>query len=197
MQLLDVEISHGDSLPKPRGARLASLVFITAFGAVTAIALARYAKLEDPSPLLFFFILLAAQILATSIHEIGHAIAVKHVNWQLTFLSCAGFSARLVRCRWRYSYNFKSLLQGSIGFTPTILTRYRRNLQIVVLGGPIANLLTSGLALFAMSQLSGLWIVSLGALGSLSLLMGVLNLLPFKIGNAEWDGFQAFRTAQF
>ena len=196
-QLLDLEISQGDSLPKPRGARIASLLLVTIFGTGTAIVLARYAKLQDPSPLSFFFILLAAQLLATSIHEIGHAFAVKLVNWKLNFLSFAGFSARLVRYRWKYSYNFKTLLQGSIGFTPTVLTRYRRKLQVVVLGGPFANLLTSGLAFLAMPYLQGLWIVMLGALGSLSLLMGFLNLLPFKIGNAEWDGFQAFRTAEF
>lgn len=130
----------------------------------------------------------------TTIHESGHAIAVKLVNWQLTSFNSAGFSARFTHWRWKYSYSFHGLWHGSVGFIPYTPLRFRHKLRIIALGGPFANLVTTFFAFTLSAHLANGYFKSfLAALASWSLLIGVLNLLPCKFGRAEWDGYIAFR----
>jgi len=125
-------------------------------------------------------------------HELGHALAGRMMG---------GYLLRFVIGPWRGS-RFRSgfrwrrvrALQGIGGFVQTLMPadgRFQQAMIAMLLGGPLANLLLAALSLVVIFYLP-YWPFQIfaSAIVLFGLLLGVVNLIPFRVAGFLTDGAQ-------
>lgn len=129
------------------------------------------------------------------IHELGHALLGR---------AFGGFLLRLVIGPWRYQ-RYRSgfrwqrvrLLKGLGGFVQILMPpdqRFRVALTWMLLGGPTANLVIAGLGLLLM-WFAPWWPLRVFAIPvvMVGLMIGLINLAPFRVSGFLTDGAQIWR----
>lgn len=136
-----------------------------------------------------------AMVLTIVLHELGHAVLGR---------AAGGVLLRFVVGPWRcsrYRSGFRwtrvRSLKGIGGFVQTLLpadARFRASMSLMLIGGPLANLLTAA-AGAAPLALGAAWPMKIFALTLLliSLFIGVINLIPLRVGGFMTDGLQLLR----
>ena len=136
--------------------------------------------------------LLVAFPLQLIAHELGHALAGRLMG---------GYLLRFVIGPWRGSrfrsgFRWKRVrsLKGIGGFVQTLMpadSRFKRAMSVMLLGGPLANLSLATLA-WLIIYFGAYWPLQVfsAAILLFGLLLGVLNLVPFKVSGFMTDGAQ-------
>ncbi len=167
-------------------------------GAVLSYALLRSGMKVAPRgapPLLVVFVVVAGVVLSFGInlvlHEFGHALAAR--------LS-GGTVLRVVLGPWRWErvrsgFRFRKhrTIKGVGGFVQSILPadqRFRAAMSIMILGGPLANLLLAAIGWWLLANVDMHYVLRILALEItiFALMLGGLNLLPFTNAGFLTDG---------
>jgi tetratricopeptide (TPR) repeat protein len=130
---------------------------------------------------LWFFLFV---LLATSLHESGHALAAWAVGFKLRVISIGPFTFWRDGARFRFRFDLARLFEfgGYMGAVPVSDRNLRWNEIAVIAAGPIANVLTCLVCLDAFFLLPGTawqqywWIPALNARLAFALALG--NLIP-------------------
>lgn len=136
-----------------------------------------------------------AMVLTIVLHELGHAVLGRATGGVLLRFVVGPW--RCARFRSGFRWTRVRSLKGIGGFVQTLLPadeRFRRSMSLMLIGGPLANLLTA--ALCATTFALGIaWQIQMFALilMLISLLIGVVNLIPLRVGGFMTDGLQLLR----
>lgn len=181
---------------------LLQMVLGGVFGAVAMIAIMRGgARLapEGTSPLLIALLAMplafVAMLLQMVVHELGHALVGQWMGGRILRVIVGPW--RWERFRTGMRWRKVRALKGIGGLAQTILPdgpQFNRAFALMLLGGPLANLLAAGLAWALIPHLAP-WPLTLaaGIFAAFGLLFGVVNLLPFRSGGFHTDGLQLLR----
>ena len=181
---------------------LLQMVLGGVFGAVAMLAILKGGARLAPagtSPLLVALLAMplafAAMLVQMLVHELGHALVGQWMGGRIL---------RVIVGPWRWE-RFRSGmrrrksrgLKGIGGLAQTVLPdgpQFQRAYALMLLGGPLANLLAAAIAWLLMPWLAP-WPLTLaaGIFIVFGLLFGLLNLLPFKSGGFHTDGLQLLR----
>jgi hypothetical protein len=128
------------------------------------------------------------------IHEGGHALTGMALDMKLTAVVLGPFHWWVSYGKWRFTPRWAALFTflGAVALVPTKMEKYRRRKILMVVGGPAANIVTGLLAMLAIltapgHSWAGSWIL-LVYFATDSLLIGLLNLVPFGAGGKYSDG---------
>ncbi|HEX4303051.1 MAG TPA: hypothetical protein VHZ78_09675 [Rhizomicrobium sp.] len=143
-------------------------------------------------------LLLAFCLLASLLHELGHAFAAWLIDWDVHVINVARISylpARRAFGRVRIESNER--LGGYVFATPSRLEEWSfRRYVLFLSGGVAANFFTVALCQIAALRLAASWPVVAAlcvGLGLTSLVSGVLNLIPlYRDGGRASDGARLF-----
>jgi hypothetical protein len=143
---------------------------------------------------------LAVVILAiVVIHEGGHALTGLALDMKLTAVVLGPFHWWVSYGKWRFAPRWAGLFTflGAVALLPTKMENYRRRKILMVFGGPAANIVTGLLAMLAVLTApghawAGSWIL-LVYFATDSLLIGLLNLVPFGAGGRYSDGAKLYQ----
>lgn len=129
-------------------------------------------------------------------HELGHALVGQWMGGRILRVIVGSWRWELYRSGFR-RVRMRSLT-GIGGLAQTILPDgpgFRRAFVTMLLGGPLANLLLAGVAWLLLPAL-GPWPLRLLAavFVAIGLLLGLVNLLPFRSGGFHTDGLQLLRS---
>ena len=121
--------------------------------------------------------------LAIIIHETGHMIAGLCSGYRVDFVR---FGPIQINPPFRVSRapKFGVYLPGAASLFPPRKDRVHARAVVFVLGGPLANLISAGCVLLLPRPLPGFAIWFAGV----SLLLGLMNLMPFVVSGAASDG---------
>jgi len=141
------------------------------------------------------FVLLAI----TTLHEFGHAATGLALGMKLRAFIIGPLHWQIRDGKWEFQFNPSAFLAagGATGVVPATLNLPRRNFLHMITAGPLVNLLTGFLALwtaFSANPDSPLQARGLLALfGAWSLILGAMNLLPFRTTNNYSDGAKLYQ----
>ena len=143
-----------------------------------------------------------AIVLATLLHESGHALTGIALGMKLRAFVVGPFQFRVIEGRWRFAFHPAQLLafSGAAGLVPVDPCESRWNEVAVIAAGPFLNLLTgSAAALLAYTAEGQSW-VSLweyfALFATISIVAGIVNLIPLRPESLYSDGariLQIFR----
>ena len=183
-------------LPKPGKKKLVSTLWGVLLGLVFAAVLIRNDRHHSRNSASDFMVLFYfASILAVVVvHEIGHLLAGWSVGFRFSRIAIGPFCLKVEHGRLRLEG--RGRLTGAAGYAGMHvngLRRLRRRLFIFTLGGPTANLLSFAVVTAILDYSAPValnhW-MSLPAklFAQLSLLIGLVNLVPFSVGALFTDG---------
>lgn len=162
---------------------------------------ARAQGLAQPDPMSYQLQLLAAIPLFLFIHEGGHALAAMALRMKVCTFGLGPLVWSRWTGRWKLAFCLRRLftLEGYIQVIPARFERFRRDKIVQVAAGPAASLLTGGMALALLVSAPGSswepgWYF-MAVFATLSLVMGLLNLIPFRIGGGYSDGAKLYQLA--
>ena len=155
-----------------------------------------YKDLPAPGLLADLFLLQAAILAGTLIHELGHLIAGWIVDMKLRSFQAGPVIGVIRNGRWKFKVDLKQFSAGAVGMAPLHLENLRGREAFMILGGPIASLVTgmaTGVAaLCANGQIwEPMW-AFLSMLSVVSLVAGVVNLIPQTPDALYSDGAQIY-----
>lgn len=206
--LLEMAIRHAtprvgeapilDSGIRPKRARTKVVNILLGFliGLLFSIVLIRTEEYNAENPAsdcmpLFFF---AAFLLAVIVHEAGHLIAGWIVRFRFKMISIGPFCLKIEYGRLKIQARAaRAGLAGYASMNVGSVRRLRRRLLIFISGGPAANLLSAGATFGFLDYLfPSLWhgwvSIFFNLFVGISLLLGLLNLVPFSTGGFFSDG---------
>jgi len=179
----------------PKRKDLRSILFGILLGVVFAILLiAESNRMRSPGhPQANFTIAtyLLATTLAIVLHELGHLLAGWMVGFHFSSFTIGPFSVLLEYGKLRVRVRRSLPAGGYAGMHVDRVRRLRRRLLIFIAAGPAANLLTMAIALMVLSSdpVIGGWLSSFIRLfWMISAVLGIGNLLPFRLGVLYPDG---------
>jgi hypothetical protein len=146
-------------------------------------------------PLVAILVLLVIELLTILIHEAGHAIVAKLLGWPILEFRVMPVSLLRHEGRWKVRLSYKEFPPGLVRAEPPNCSQFHFKFRRLALGGPAANLMSATLAMIcknAIPALAAYFVVFI----AISLLHGLLNLLPLRIRNLECDGYGAFRLTR-
>src|ERR1700722_8808483 len=133
------------------------------------------------------------------IHEGGHALTGMALDMKVAAIVLGPFHWWVSYAKWRFTPRWEGLFTflGAVALIPTKMENYRRRKTLMVVGGPAANIVTGLLAILAILTApghpwAGNWIL-LVYFAMDSLLIGLLNLVPFGAGGRYSDGAKLFQ----
>lgn len=140
--------------------------------------------------------LLAAMLVHFLVHELGHALVGQWMGGRILRVIVGPWRWELFRSGYR-RVRMRSL-KGVGGMAQTILPdgpNFRRAFVFMLLGGPLANLLLAAMV-WLLLPLIGPWPLRLlaGVFVAIGLLIGLVNLLPFRSGGFQTDGLQLLKS---
>jgi hypothetical protein len=140
--------------------------------------------------------LLAAMVVHFLAHELGHALVGQWMGGRILRVIVGPWRWELFRSGFR-RVRVRSL-KGIGGLAQTILPdgpNFRRAFVLMLLGGPFANLALAGIAWLLLPMI-GPWPLRVIAavFVAIGLLIGLVNLLPFRSGGFQTDGLQLLRS---
>ncbi len=129
-------------------------------------------------------------------HELGHALIGQWMGGRILRVIVGPWRWELFRSGYR-RVRLRSL-KGVGGMAQTILPDgpgFRRAFVVMLLGGPLANLVLAGIAWLLLPML-GPWPLRVFAAVFVAIgsLLGLVNLLPFRSGGFQTDGLQLLRS---
>ena len=129
--------------------------------------------------------------LATLVHEFGHLIAGWSVGLYFRGVTIGPFVTRYKNRNWEIK--LRPRFHGGLTYMGLDrLRRVRRRLVILVLGGPLASLVSGAIALmggeFARAKYDSPWPTFFQFFGVFSLFIGFLAFLPIRSGRYAGDG---------
>ena len=143
-------------------------------------------------------IFLAAVYTGTILHELGHFLAGISSDMTLRAFQIGPVSGRIESARWRFRFHAAGLLGGgSVGMVPQHLKNIRSRIVVMILGGPMASLVTGATALvLTLTAPYFPWRNAwqyLSLVGSLGLIDFVVNLIPQRPESHYSDGSQIYQ----
>jgi hypothetical protein len=140
---------------------------------------------------LFGFVLIG--FLTTFVHEFGHLIAGWSVGLHFEGVTIGPFVTRYKNRN--LEFKLRPRFRGGLTYMGLDrLRRVRRRLIVLVLGGPLASLVSGAIALvggeFALARYDSPWPTFFEFFGFFSLFIGFLALLPIRSGRYAGDGMQ-------
>jgi len=130
-----------------------------------------------------------ATTLAIVLHELGHLLAGWMVGFHFSSFTIGPFSVLLEYGKLRIRVRRSLPVGGYAGMHIDRVQRLRKRLLIFIVAGPAANLLTMGLTLLFLSHDPTLEASSFfRLLWMISAILGIGNLLPFRLGVLYPDG---------
>lgn len=135
-----------------------------------------------------FFLVLVSNIV---VHELGHLLAGWMVEFRFNSINIGPLSVRMEYGRLKVQVRKTLPAGGYAGMHVDRVRRLRRRLLVFTAGGPSANLLSAALiaSLLAYDPLPTSWLSVAGDIfWKISVLIGVANFLPFRLGMLYPDG---------
>ena len=138
------------------------------------------------TPLGFLAVLIFCMYLGIAIHETGHLIFGLLAGLRFNFIS---FGPLLINREFKASLHWKRRTGagGVTSMVPNGSDRLRSRLLFMILGGPLANLISAAVALVLKSG-SGSFASALSGFIMISATMGLANLIPFRSASSVSDG---------
>jgi len=146
--------------------------------------------------------LVPAMVVAIAVHEAGHALAGRLVNFKLRMYVVGPFMWDKEETGWRFKWNTNvNLFGGMVISLPDTTENLARRFSVYALGGPAVSLFFALFAFGAKVAL-GAWGVDhattfgssiLGIFGFFSLLIFIMTAIPFHTGGFYTDGARAIR----
>jgi Zn-dependent protease len=138
--------------------------------------------------------------LTVVLHEVGHLLAARSAGFRFVLFGAGPLRVRREGPRLRIGTADRWLPLGMAVSVPLTMHRLERRIARMLLGGPLANLITGGAALagtaavypaLSVSELDGLAMLGVWTLfytGVFGVALGVLNLLPLSEEGLMSDG---------
>jgi len=130
-------------------------------------------------------------LLAIVIHEMGHLAAGWLVGFRFSSITVGPISLRVEYGRLKLQLRRSMLVGGYAGMHVGRLRLLRQRLRVFIAGGPIANLLTAVLCasilVYTPPESVGMR-VAIEMLWMISAVLGILNLIPYRVGALYNDG---------
>ncbi|HET9406941.1 MAG TPA: M50 family metallopeptidase [Candidatus Sulfotelmatobacter sp.] len=144
-------------------------------------------------------LLLIVLFVITTVHELGHAIVGLAFGMKLRGFLVGPFQWRIHDGKWEFKFKPAAILliEGATGIVPGRADLPRRNYLRALFGGPCANIFTGLVALWMAAALrpdSPLESQGMLALfGVWSMVLGAVNLLPFRAMHNYSDGAKIYQ----
>jgi hypothetical protein len=151
-----------------------------------------------PSQAPTLLLIVLAEQAAVILHEAGHLLAGWGSDMVLRGFQVGPVTGQVRGGRWRFAFSpYGFLGGGSVAMVPTHLRNIRGRKLLMILGGPVASLLTGciGIAL-ALSAAGSSWEsawVFLALFGTIGLFGFLFNLTPLRPEGAYSDGAQIYQ----
>lgn len=143
--------------------------------------------------------LVLADFVIVLVHEFGHAVTGLALGMKLRAFIVGPFQWRIREGKWKFRFQPGHFFStgGATAVVPTNPQQSHREQLCMIAAGPFASLLLGLISLWAALSAPGhpweqAWLF-LSCVGTLSLLVGVLNLVPFQSGSAYSDGAQIYQ----
>jgi hypothetical protein len=183
-------------LPKKRrknsfGAMAFGLLVGILFSGALIVATTRAQAAHSPAIHFMITPYFLALLLVVVVHELGHLLAGWMVGFRFNSITIGPISIYLEYGRLKVRVRRSLPAGGSAGMHVDRVFRLRRRLLIFTAGGPLANLLSGAVTLLFLSYvpMTGTWFSTLADLfWMISVILGVGNLLPFRLGALYPDG---------
>jgi len=181
-------------LPKRRrnSANIGYGILLGIPAAMALIAASRTAR-ETHSPAANFIVItyLLSFVTAVIAHELGHLLVGFAVGFRFNSFTIGPVSLFLEYGKLKLKIRRTLPAGGYAGMHLNRIWQMRRRLLLFSFGGPGANLLSAAFtyAFFAFIPMTGTWLSTFADLFvMISLLLGVANLIPFRLGVLYPDG---------
>jgi hypothetical protein len=148
--------------------------------------------LRNPAADFVFMSYLLSFVLTVVVHEVGHLLAGWIVGFRFSYISVGPLSLKVEYGRLKLRLQRAMPAAGYAGMHLDRVRRLRRRLLFFTVAGPLANLLSAtGAAIlldyFLSASKSWLYFPTQVFLG-ISLFIGLVNLVPFRLGMLYTDG---------
>jgi Zn-dependent protease len=141
------------------------------------------------SPLEWVGVLVGSLYAVTISHELGHLIAGWFVGFELNSLHISPLGLQRKPTGWSVGRNKIVPTLGFIVMLPRSYERIHQRLRIFILGGPLGNFALNFICGIMLSQpLTPVWLRFFSLTAGLSLLLALVNLLPFEEQFVQSDG---------
>jgi Zn-dependent protease len=138
-----------------------------------------------------FFAYFLALVMIVVVHELGHLLAGWMVGFHFSSITIGPLSLFMEYGRLRLRLRRTMPAGGYAGMQINSVRRLRRRLLVFTVAGPAANLLSAAAVASFLASVPqpGFWLSTLGDLfWMMSVIIGVVNLLPFRFGTLYLDG---------
>jgi Peptidase family M50 len=159
-----------------------------------------YARgLDSAHGLLIWEQLLAAFLINTLLHELGHASAAIALGMRLRAFIVGPIQFRLRQAKWKFKFVPSKIFGGggAVAAVPTDPHQPIRSEILMIAAGPLASLLTGVVALTAALTAAGQFYEPywefLGITGLLGVLSFIINLMPARPGALYTDGARIYQ----
>lgn len=151
-------------------------------------------ELSQRLPSYFYVRFAFAVLLVIVLHEGGHLFAALALRMKVIQVAIGPmvWSNSLGKRRIRFSSDFRSWLRGYTLVAPTDVLGFRERKIVQVAAGPFVSIATgivaaTGVSMSIGSAWEGSWQI-VSNFATISLVMGIFNLFPFRIRNGYSDG---------
>ena len=187
----ETPILHSGIIPPKKPPRLRGILFGfligIVFGAVPMSAIAR--GNDNLWGYLVFALYIPAIVTALIVHECGHLLAGWMVGFRFSSIAIGpvAFSLEYGKLKLQIRKGFPA--GGYAGMHIDGIRRLRRRLAVFVMAGPAANLISALLsAPLAKSYRAGTWSTFAYVFAMISVMIGLVNLIPVRLGVMYPDG---------
>jgi len=156
-------------------------------------------NLHTQRGLMFWSELILTIIVVVTLHELGHCVVGCALGMKLRSFVAGPFQWRIREGKWAFKFNPLAILtpEGAVGVVPISDVERRWRDVCMVAAGPLVNIATAIVTLYiafrtasgAPLQMSGLTAL----FGGYSLITGVCNLIPLRVGNSYSDGARIYQ----
>jgi hypothetical protein len=173
--------------------RLATFVFMIAAWQVLAAwyPWARTHNLSTYVGLPMLGLTAVVALVTAVLHECGHALAARAFGMKVLGFSAGPFQWRKQEGKWKLSFKSSGLLGGTVHVLPTHPDEPAWHDVCMVAAGPLANLVTGPIFLWAALHAQGaawqpVWFF-LALMASFSILVAGFNLVPLRSGTGSYS----------
>jgi Peptidase family M50 len=156
---------------------------------------------SNPSLLMNTLVMQIAALIATGVHELGHALAALTQKMKIRQFLWGPLEWRLRGNEWEFRFHVAGLLSvpGAVGVAPMSLDGLRRRRIKVCAAGPMASLALGAIGMWATLAAKGhpweaQWEL-LAYVSTFSLLQCVINFLPIQPEGNYSDGARIYQLA--
>lgn len=173
--------------------RLATVIFMIAAWQILAswYPWARSHNLHASVGLPMLGLIALVALVTAVLHECGHALAARAFGMRLLGFSAGPFQWRKQEGKWKLYFKSSGLLGGTVHVLPTHPDEPAWHDVCMVAAGPLANLVTGPIFLWAALHAQGaawqpVWFF-LALMASFSLLVAGFNLVPLRSGTGSYS----------